>query len=306
MSNQLNSPTTSGDDAKLQFQAETDALLEKVSEQVDLEIFDPHDEELLKDLVERLGDPRGLIRLRVAETLGEIGESATPFLMAAVANHPNVVVRRAAGKTLTIIADPRAVPTLVHALLNDEDTVVQGSAVGALARMGEASVPVLLEILASPEHPESTKGHVAWALSFIGSEAKSHLYREIDSDSPTVRAAVVGAITKIAQENPAEEVAFNLLIKALTDPEAMVRCEAAAALGNLAYRPARIPLLDLLQHPDWESRKSAALALMKLGDKQAIADLETALAHESETSVQTVIKLAISQLAKKSDPDDEW
>ncbi len=304
MSNQLNSPTTSGNDANLQFQAETDALLEKVSEQVDLEIFDPHDRELLKDLVERLGDPRGLIRLRVAETLGEIGESATPFLIEALANHQNVVVRRAAGKTLTIIADPRAVPTLVQALLNDEDTVVQGSAVGALARMGEASVPVLLEILASPHHPESTKGHVAWALSFIGSEAKSHLYREINSDSPAVRAAVVSAITKIAQENPAEDLAFNLLIKALTDPESMVRCEAAAALGNLAYRPARISLLELLHHPDWESRKSAALALMKLGDKQAIADLETALTQESETAVQTVLKLAISQLAKKSDLDE--
>jgi bilin biosynthesis protein len=305
MSNQLNSPATPGNDASLQFQAETDALLEKVSEQVDLEIFDPHDEELLKDLVERLGDPRGITRLRVATTLGEIGESATPFLIDALANHQNVVVRRAAGKTLTIIADPRAVPALVHALLNDEDTVVQGSAVGALARMGEASVPLLLEILGSPAHPESMKGHVAWALSFIGSEAKTYLYQEIDSDSPAVRAAVVGAITKIAQENPAEAVAFNLLIRSLQDPEAMVRCEAAAALGNLAYRPARVPLLELLQHPDWESRKSAVLALMKLGDKQAISDLEAASVLESEASVQAVIKLAISQLTKKTDVD-EW
>jgi bilin biosynthesis protein len=305
MSKQLNSPTTAGNDPNLQFQSETDALLEKVSEQVDLEIFDPHDEELLKDLVERLGDPRGLIRLRVATTLGEIGEPATPFLIAALANHQNVVVRRAAGKTLTIIADPRAVPTLVNALLNDEDTVVQGSAVGALARMGEASVPFLLEILGSPEQSESTKGHVAWALSFIGSDAKSYLYQEIDSDSPAIRAAVVGAITKIAQENPGEDIAFSLLVKALKDPEVMVRCEAAAALGNLAYRPARVPLLELLHHQDWESRKSAALALMKLGDKQAIADLESALEQESEASVQTILRLAISQLAKKADVD-EW
>jgi bilin biosynthesis protein len=305
MSNELNSPIKAGNDANLQFQAETDALLAKVSEQVDLETFDPYDEELLKDLVERLGDPRGLIRLRVATTLGEIGEPATPFLMEALASHQNVVVRRAAGKTLTIIADPLAVPTLVHALLHDEDTVVRGSAVGALARMGNASVPVLLEILGSPEHPESTKGHAAWALSFIGSEAKSSLYREIDSDSPTIRAAVVGAITKIAQENPGEDVAFNLLIKALTDTEAMVRCEAAAALGNLAYLPARVQLLELLNHPDWESRKSAALALMKLGDKQVISDLEAALVGESEAAVQTILKLAISQLDKKSDLD-EW
>jgi hypothetical protein len=39
MSNQLNSPATPGNDASLQFQAETDALLEKVSEQVDLEMM---------------------------------------------------------------------------------------------------------------------------------------------------------------------------------------------------------------------------------------------------------------------------
>jgi bilin biosynthesis protein len=306
MSNPIATTTPLDAEASLKFQAETDALLAKVTEQVDLEIFDPYDEELLKDLVEKLGDPRGLMRLRVAETLGEIGESATPFLMEAVANHPNVVVRRAAGKTLTLIADPRAVPVLVHALLNDEDTVVKGSAVGALARMGEASVPVLLDILGSPEHPESTKGHAAWALSFIGVEAKPFLYREIDSNSPEIRAAVVGAITKIAQEDPEENTAFELLVKALQDRESTVRSEAAAALGNLAYRPAAPQLLELLKHTDWESRKSAALALMKLGDKQVIPNLESALETESADSVRSVLKLAISLLAKKSDEAEEY
>jgi bilin biosynthesis protein len=304
MSNVVNSPTTSGDDASLKFQAETDALLQKVSEQVDLEIFDPHDEEILRDLVERLGDPRGLMRLRVAETLGEIGEPATPYLMAALANHENVVVRRAAAKTLTIIADPRSVPTLVQALLTDEDTVVHGSSVGALARMGEASVPVLLEILAAPDRPETTKGHAAWALSFIGAEAKEYLYREVNSDSPAVRAAVIGAIAKIAQEHPEETTAFEYLTAALSDGEGNVRCEAAAVLGNLAYLPAQPQLLELLQHPDWESRKSAALALMKLGDNQAIPALEQALEREPEAGVQAVMKLAITQLSKPVDGDD--
>jgi bilin biosynthesis protein len=304
MSNVVNSPTTSGDDASLKFQAETDALLEKVSEQVDLEIFDPHDEEILRDLVERLGDPRGLIRLRVAETLGEIGEPATPYLMAALANHENVTVRRAAAKTLTIIADPRSVPTLVQALLTDEDTVVHGSSVGALARMGEASVPILLELLASPDRSETTKGHAAWALSFIGAEAKEHLYRAVTSEIPAVRSAAIGAIAKIAQEQPEETAAFNYLIAALDDTEGNVRCEAAAVLGNLAHLPAQPQLLGLLQHPDWESRKSAALALMKLGDKQALPAIETALAAEPEPGVQTVMKLAISQLSKSLDLDD--
>jgi bilin biosynthesis protein len=298
MSN-INSEIQPGEDPILLAQAETDALLQTVNEQITLRTFDPKDHQLLRRMVECLGDPRGMTRLRVAETLGEIGEPATPFLLKALAHHANVVVRRAAAKTLTIIADPIAVPNLIHALLHDEDTVVKGSAVGALARIGEAAVPNLLEILASPDLPESTKGHAAWALSFIGAEAKEYLYREIHSDSAEVRCAVVGAIAKVAQDHPEEE-AFTMLMNALTDLVESVRCEAATALGNLAYRPAIPNLVQLLQHSNLESRKAAALALMKMGDRAALDPLQAALTQEPEAAVQAVIKLAISQIEKQS------
>ena len=284
--------------------AETDALLASVKEQLDLETFDPDNHQLLKQMVECLGDTRGLVRLSFAQTLGEIGEPATPFLLEALANHPNVVVRRASAKTLTLLADPKTVPNLVYAFLNDEDTVVQGSAVGALARTGEAAVPVLLEILASPENSETTKGHAAWALAFIGAEAKEYIYPAIASDSPEVRSAVVGAIAKVAQESP-EPQAFNLLVNALTDSDANVRCEAAAVLGNLAYQPAIPNLAELLHHHDWETRKAGALALMKVGDRAAIEPLQAALSQESETAVQQVLKLAVTQLERKT-AEDDW
>lgn len=177
MNKMPNSETQSGDDPILRVQAQNYALMEMVSEQITLDTFDANDHQLLKRLVvDGLGDSRGLVRLRFAETLGEIGEPATPFLLEALQFHPNVTIRRAAAKTLTIIADRAAVPVLLQAFLNDEDTVVHGSAAGALARTGEVAVPALLEILASPEHPENTKGHAAWALAFIGSEASEHLY----------------------------------------------------------------------------------------------------------------------------------
>lgn len=295
--------TQSGSDPVLQAQAQTDALLQMVNEQIALQTFDPNDNQLLKRMVESMGDYRGMVRLGFAEALGAVGKPATPFLREALSNHPNPVVRRASAKTLTLIADPIAIPDLVHALLNDEDTVVQGSAVGALAQIGEAAVPALLEILASPEHSESIKGHAAWALAFIGAEAKEHLYRAINSDSAEVRAAVVGAIAKIAQED-AEKGTFNILVDALSDPAENVRCEAAAVLGNLTYRPAMPNLVELLHHPDWESRKAAALALMKIGDTAAIEPLKGALTQEGEVAVQTVIKLAISQLERQSQADD--
>ena len=284
---------------------ETDALLEAVSQQLDSESFDPNDQQVLRQMVESLGDKRGLIRLSFAEALGDIGKPAIPFLLEALANHPNVVVRRASGKTLTLIADPRAVPTLVNSLLNDEDTVVRGSVVGALARTGEASVPALLKILASPEYTEASKGLATWALAFIGLEAKEYVYKEIGSDSPEVRAAVIGSIAAIAQENP-EQVAFDMLMNALDDSVSFVRCEATTALSNVKYRPAVPKLVELLNnHPDWETRKASALALMKIGERSSLEPLSNALKQETEAPVLSVIKLAISQIERLS-ADDDW
>jgi bilin biosynthesis protein len=299
MTEQKSSPPSPISDSVLEYQAETDALLELVSEQLDCETFDPENIDLLQQLVERLGDPRGLIRLRVAQTLGDIGEPVSPLLITALSNHQNVVVRRAAAKTIALITDPTAIPQLVYSFLNDEDTVVQGSSVGALARMGAAAVTDLLTILKSPTASETTRGHAAWALAFIGTEAEADLYREINSDSPTIRAAVVGAIAKVAQEHPDRLQAIDLLKTALSDVDVTVRSEAASAIGNLGDRSALPQLTNLLAHPDPETRKSAALAIIKLGDRSSIDSLTARLEPESDESVQKILKLAVSQLERR-------
>ncbi|MEM7067212.1 MAG: HEAT repeat domain-containing protein [Cyanobacteria bacterium P01_B01_bin.77] len=287
-------------------QAATDKLVQRVNEQVDLLAFDDSDQETLRQLVESFSDKRGMMRLRIAETLGQIGESATPVLVAALANHPNEVVRRACAKTLTLIADPVAIPTLVNSFLTDSDTVVQGSSVGALARTGRSAAPELLKILETPDHSETIKGHAAWALAFMGSDAKDLLLQALNADSETVRAAVVGAIAKVAQEegNPDN---FDILINALGDQAETVRCEAAAVLGNLAYQPAIPTLLPLLDHPSAETRKSAVLSIMKIGQANTVEALQTAMAKETDDSLKPVFSLAISQIQKKTAANnDDW
>ena len=291
--------TQTDDDALLLAQQKTDELLQSVAEQLATDSFDSTDTARLQQLVEALGDTRGMTRLRCAETLGEIGQPAIPVLIEALANHENVVVRRASAKTITLIADPAAVPQLVYSLLHDEDTVVKGSSVGALAQIGEPAVPPLLEILESPDIPESTKGHGAWALSFIGTKAKPYLGQAIASNSPAVRGAVIGIVTKIAQDEPQGEL-FELLVQSLSDADEDVRCEAAAALGNLSYQPAVSNLVELLHHSSAETRKSGALALMKIGDRQGLDPLETALNQETEPAVQSILQLAISQLQQSA------
>lgn len=292
------------DEAKQQ--AATDQLVSRVNEQIDLLSFDESDQATFRQLVESFSDKRGMMRLRIAETLGQIGEPATPVLVDALANHPNEVVRRACAKTLTLIGDPTAIPTLVNSFLNDSDTVVQGSSVGALARTGRQAAPELLKILEDPSHPETIKGHAAWALAFMGSEAKDLLLQTLNSESEAVRAAVVGAIAKVAQEEGSQDN-FDILINALGDEAEIVRCEAAAVLGNLAHQPALPSLLPLLNHNSAESRKSAVLSIMKIGQVASIEPLKTAMAKETDDSLKPIFNLAISQIQKKSmAKDDGW
>ncbi len=296
MSNTLNSPSISPE--------ATDVLLAEVNSKIALKTFDNSDRQTIHQMVECLGDSRGMVRLGFAEALGKVGQPAIPFLVEALSHHSNEVVRRAAAKTLTLIADPVTIPPLLEAFLNDEDQVVRNSAVGALARIGEESVSPLLQILASPESDETIKGHAAWALAFIGSKGKETIYQAYNSDVEEVRTAVVGAISKIAEEQP-EARAFKLLLQSLSDSSVNVRSEAAAALGNLAHAPAIPQLLALLSRQEPENRKSAALALMKIRDRSALEPLQNALTQESDSRVKQVIQLAITQLDKQS-VDEEW
>ncbi len=300
-----NTPNTSKNGETLLLNhEETDELLAKINQQLAQGTFDHSDQQLLWQMVECLGDTRGMVRLGYAEALGEVGKPAVNLLIDALLHHSNAVVRRAAGKTLTLIEDPQAVPYLIQALLNDEDTVVQASAIGALARTGEASVTPLLEVLAAKESTESNKGHAAWALAFIGAKAKDKLYEVYDSDSPEVRAAVVGAIAKVVEEDRHDAKALNLLVTSLQDPATNVRSEAAAVLGNLKYQPAIPDLRLLLNHAEAETRKSAALSLMKIGDRNSLASLETALDKEKDEGVKKAIALAISLLERQNHEDD--
>lgn len=283
-------------------QSKNDALLSRVEEQITFGTFDPS-EQLLQQLVRGLADSRDSIRLRFAETLGEIGEIATPLIVESLAKGSDVVIRQAAAKALTIIADPAAIPALVNAFLHDQDTVVKGLAIGALARIGEAAVADLLNIIASPELPEEIRGQASWALSFIGAEAAELLYEAFNHPSLDVRYAVLGAIGHVAQEQMQQKScdvlnaakSCNMLITALTDPEPLLRMKAAVVLGQVKY-PAAVPHLILAtQDNDLDVKKAAITSLGKLGSRSALAPLHKLLDDRQEV-IRVLAKVAIDQI----------
>ena len=254
------------------------------------------DSDNIERMVAGLGDPRGLMRLTFAESLGVVGKAAVPSLCRALSDHESVTVRRAAAKTLTLIEDPRALPVLLKALLNDPDPVVQGSAVGAMAAVGAEAIEGLLWVLINPDSTAMQLGLASWGLAFVGARAPEALRKAATSEHAEIRCAAIAALGDQIQALEDDE-AKGLVVGALKDVDIDVRAEAATLLGKLHNPDWAAPLLEpLLSDQAGQVRKNAALSLMKLRATQSIAALSTQAEQESEAAVKTVIELAISQL----------
>ena len=128
--------------------AQTDALLEVVTQQITLLTFDEGDEDVLGRLVGALADPRDGVQERLAATFGEIGEAATGILVRGLREHPIAMARRGCGRSLAKIMDPFAVPELILALVEDGDVRVKSAAASALVAIGPDAVSGLIEVVA--------------------------------------------------------------------------------------------------------------------------------------------------------------
>ena len=254
------------------------------------------DTKAIERMVAGLGDRRGLLRLTFAESLGSVGSAAVPALCTAMCEHENVTVRRAAAKTLTLISDRRALPSLLKALLNDADPVVQGSAVGAMAMIGADAVEGLLEILVDPSNTPMQTGLASWGLSFVGARAPEALKEAARSPHARIRTAAIAALGDQIQ-NLGDEDARQLLTDALKDEDEDVRAEASTLMGKLNDSQWALPLLlPNLNDGSALVRKNAALSLMKLEDPTAIKALESRCEQESDEGVKPILRLAVNQL----------
>ena len=256
------------------------------------------DPESIAIMVAGLGDPRGLLRRQISEGLGSIGKAAVPALCQAMRRSDQVTVRRAAAKTLTLIADRNSLPDLLTTFLTDTDSVVQGSTMGAMASMGEESIGAILSIIENPESTEMQIGLANWALTLIGDRAPEVLKNSLSSDNSKVRKAAISALgSQIQSLNSQED--RDMLQQALSDSCAEIRSEAVILLGNLEDSEWALPLLSpALSDSDSWVRKNTALSMMKLGCSSSIPTLQTQLEFESDPVVSKVLQLAVDRLQK--------
>lgn len=316
-------------------QERVDGLLDYVNRQIELLAFDSPEPFMLRQMVQCLADPRRSTRLSLVDSLSQIGEPATPFLLEGINNHADAVVRRACCNALTNIGDPESVPGLIKALKNDPEIGVKSAAAGALAKVGAPAFDSLKNMLSAEDVSESSKGHAAWAIASMSSEVSERLYRTMSDPSSSVRTAVIGAIAQLAQKQNAQQNqpipleigqpkqgelrspvlpeqvpnrrktdrprvdkvqrAMTILTEALNDHSPEVKIEAAANLARLNCQKAYQPLVSCLKDPVAAVRSAAAMALAKLGNLDAI-EAVSPLQQDAEESVRRVATLAVEQL----------
>ena len=286
--------------------AQTDALLEVVTQQITLLTFDEGDEEVLGRLVVALADPRDGVQERLAATFGEIGEAATGILVRGLREHPIAMARRGCGRSLAKIMDPFAVPGLILALVEDGDVRVKSAAASALVAIGPDAVSGLIEVVAGMGDTGVT-GHAAWALAHMDAGALPMLCGAIASPIGAVRSAIVTAVGAIVRGSGdrGDRVsdwggAVDLLLKGLDDVEAIVRLEAVNAIAGIGLGSAVLRVVELLGDEHEEVRRSAAIALGKLGDRRALAALERSRVSDEASSVRVLAALAIGAIGESS------
>jgi hypothetical protein len=146
----------------------------------------------------------------------------------------------------------------------------------ALAAVGEAAVPALIDALANPS--EGIRRGFTYALSAIGEAAVPALTKALEHADPGIRAGAAEALADMGKD---AGDALPQLISCLQDPADEVAGCAAEALGLIASAPGGVPraLARTLGHSAERVRMRAAMALARLGPEaeDATPELATAL-----------------------------
>jgi HEAT repeat protein len=202
----------------------------------------------------------------------------------------NVVMRRGAAYTLCNFQSDAAVDALLTVGLQDADLRVRTNSCLALGALGNArAVPALLDKLQNGAEKESR--YAAVALSQRKLAANDALLTALDNPRRYVAANAAWALGEIKEQR-----AVDPLLKMLQANDPGVRGNAAIALGKLKAPTATTALAALLVRPGEgaEIRAACATALGRIGDRQAVPMLLTALGDQD---VRLDARWALTQIA---------
>lgn len=246
--------------------------------------------ELLPVLERALADAEPQVRLEAVTALDALGggEAVAPLILAL--GDADEEVREEAAKALAELNAPEGAPLLLQSLLRGGEPWTITALLEALKPLRHAAaLQPALELL---RHAEA--GVRAAAVGLIGylrlPQPPPQLEQLSAADSsPTVRLAALRAL-----------VTAPAALKALGDTEWIIRAEAAAILGRLRHAAAADALTGLADFdPQWQVREQAVEALGSLQHKPAVAAIGRCLAAPVSNLRKTAV-LALGKIGDRS------
>jgi HEAT repeat protein len=234
-----------------------------------LQLFGPASEPAIPLMTEGLKHDDLHVRYLCCRVLGAIGPAAKPVVpqLIGALDDPVASVRRnaavALGKLGPKIA-PQAVPALTTAV-TDPIHLVRVAAILALAEFGELAAPAITVLETRANDPKSNeRSHAAAVLFRLTNKpepARTILVGELNRGRHSADAAQM--LVRLAGQMPG---AIDELINALNNEQAVVRMDAAEALGRSGPRgkPALAALRQLLEDEQPSVRESAQAAIERI------------------------------------------
>ena len=246
------------------------------------------------------------------------------LLVRTLLEHPDSLLRMAAGAALGELREARALPPLSQALVEDLDPEVRAVVAEAIGVLGEADGlgPLSAALTGGEEPDERVRAAAARALAQLAHPlAVRPLLQALAEDpSATVRLAAVESLSDLGNDSAADGLETALI----QDPDAAVREAAAAVLGEFladgslpellqardadespAVRTEAAGALDgypssqlteaLLLSREAEVRAAAAQLLGERGEPGVIPELIQAL-NDSDAAVRDAAGTALEQM----------
>jgi len=260
------------------------------------------------------------IRNYIQDFAGETGDKRFSILLLVNMTSENGSGKKAAITALGQLGDPKAIPSLSIALLEDKNAGVRAEAAQALGRIGDKQVAaVLAKALQEDQNkevrhkaaqalkqlswqPQSVKERVLYSLAQkknkeiinLGKQALPVIIELLDHKDSEIRKESALILGEFKSATAAEALARRLA----EDKVSSVRVQAAKALG-LIGDPGSISSLSiaLLEDKDRNVRAEAVQALGKTGDSKVTNVIAKALMEDNDKTVRKQAAQALKQLS---------